>query len=51
MSFFKTANGKIVLGAAVSAVAIGYLMKKGREEVKNGKKVEETWAGKLGLIS
>lgn len=40
----------IALGALATVVVVGYLRKSGLEAVKNGKKVEETLAGKLGLI-
>lgn len=41
----------IAIGVAVAAVALGYLMKSGRDAVSKGAKPEDTLAGKLGLIA
>lgn len=50
MKFLHSRNGTIVLGAVLGVFAVGYVMKKSREEIKAGKPVAETWAGKVGLL-
>lgn len=48
----KMPNVKTMLiTTAVAALVLGWVMKSGRDAVKSGSKVDETIAGKLGLIS
>lgn len=48
--FNKSRLMTVGLAVVGSAVALGYLRKMGLQAVKDGKKAEDTIAGKLGLI-
>lgn len=41
----------LLITVGAGAVILGFIMKSGRDAVKNGAKAEDTVAGKLGLIA